>query len=49
MDYNNQVSFTGPAESAGRRDFRESDALDLSQLAAVNLTGTRLPHQDLSL
>ena len=45
---NNRVSPPRPVEFAGGRSFRESDALDLLRLAAVNLTGNRPPRQDLS-
>ena len=45
---NTRESLRGPAEFAGGRRFRESDALDRLRLAGVNLTGDRLPRQDLS-
>ena len=49
MDYTHRdrVSFPGPSEFAGGRDFRESDALDPLPLAAVNLTGERMQEQGL--
>ena len=47
MDYthHDRVSFPGPSEFAAGSDFRESDALDPLQLAAVTLTGKRMQDQ----